>query len=101
MRDGQLSRTGPKILLVTKQSATETGVGGILNRDVVLLKGDHSSIIKFESEKDDGYQIVVNRLKDFLSGARLAIGNSSRITNPLNVPITQNHPDADLRVQNS
>lgn len=76
-------------------------MGGILNRDAVLLKGDHSSIVKFESEKDDGYEIVVNRIKDFLSGARLAIGNLSRIPNPFNVRITQNHPDADIRVQNS
>ena len=67
MHNGQLSRTGPKILMVTKKSATNIGVTGVSDDDIIPIDADHSKLVKFESRGQDAYIIVRERIKGFIS----------------------------------
>lgn len=54
--------TGPKYLLVTKESATKIGLVAAADEDNVSLDANHSTLVKFESRHHQHYQIVKGRL---------------------------------------
>ncbi|TDZ35774.1 Protein SERAC1 [Colletotrichum spinosum] len=68
MRDGKLSKTGGKVLMVTKKSATSTGVTGVSENDVIPLEADHSGLVKFESRGQDTYLVMMQKTVEALSG---------------------------------
>ncbi|TDZ14739.1 Protein SERAC1 [Colletotrichum orbiculare MAFF 240422] len=70
MRDGKLSKTGGKVLMVTKKSATSTGVTGVSENDVIPLEADHSGLVKFESRGQDTYLVVRERIRCFAAAAK-------------------------------
>ncbi|TDZ54871.1 hypothetical protein CTRI78_v005871 [Colletotrichum trifolii] len=61
MRDGKLSKTGGKVLMVTKKSATSTGVTGVYEDDVIPLEADHSGLVKLESRGQDTYLVMMQK----------------------------------------
>ncbi|KAI1330215.1 hypothetical protein F5Y16DRAFT_31561 [Xylariaceae sp. FL0255] len=67
--DGTLRRSGPHVLLVTKKSATSTGLTAVPDDDIIPLDADHSGLVKFESRRDDAYVVVKERIKNLVLGA--------------------------------
>ncbi|KAI1112399.1 hypothetical protein F5Y14DRAFT_442622 [Nemania sp. NC0429] len=67
--DGSLSVTGEIRLLVTKESATGTGLVAAADEDNVPLDADHSGLVKFESRHNQHYLIVKGRLSNIMARA--------------------------------
>ncbi|KAK8132019.1 hypothetical protein PG999_000192 [Apiospora kogelbergensis] len=67
--DGTLRKSGPAVLMVTKKSATSTGLTAVPDEDIIPLDADHSGLVKFESRRDDAYVVVKERIKSLVSGA--------------------------------
>lgn len=84
MLDGKLSKTGPKTLMVTRKSATSTGLTGVSDEDIVPMETDHSGLIKFESRGQDAYIVVRERIRDFVLGAARGLGNREFATRVCN-----------------
>ncbi|EEY18517.1 ankyrin repeat domain-containing protein [Verticillium alfalfae VaMs.102] len=60
--DGVLRKDGPKRLLVTRESATSTGLVGTADQDNVEIPADHSGLVKFRSQDRGSYRFVLKRL---------------------------------------
>ncbi|WQF89374.1 hypothetical protein CDEST_14388 [Colletotrichum destructivum] len=67
--DGALRKSGPPVLMVTRKSATSTGLTVVPDEDIVPLDADHSGLVKFESRRDDAYVVVKERINSLVSGA--------------------------------
>lgn len=67
--DGTLQKSGPLALLVTKKSATTTGVTTVLDEDNIPLNTDHSGLVKFQSRAHDDYCTVRERIRVLVSRA--------------------------------
>ncbi|RYP53591.1 hypothetical protein DL768_001455 [Monosporascus sp. mg162] len=65
--DGQLSKTGPKVLMVTEKSATSTGLTAVLDEDNIGFDTDHSGLVKYDSRNQGMYPIVRERLEMIIS----------------------------------
>jgi hypothetical protein len=61
--DGTLSKNGPKKLMVTRVSATSTGLVAVADEDNIALDTDHYGLVKYESKSQGPYPIVKERLK--------------------------------------
>lgn len=55
--------------MVTRKSATSTGLTAVPDEDIVSLDTDHSGLVKFESWRDDSYVVVKERIRSLTSGA--------------------------------
>lgn len=55
--------------MVTRKSATSTGLTAVPDEDIVSLDADHSGLVKFESRSDESYVGVKERIKILTSGA--------------------------------
>ncbi|KAI1442947.1 hypothetical protein F5Y02DRAFT_395013 [Annulohypoxylon stygium] len=65
--DGKWSRTGPKEILVTPESATRGLYGDDTKRNSIFpINKDHSDIVKF-SENDSDYLVIVRQLNQMFS----------------------------------
>jgi hypothetical protein len=62
-KDGTWTRSGPKKLMVTEESATRTGLPDTLHQHIPL-NADHSDLVKFESPSHGGYEIVMQNIKN-------------------------------------
>ncbi|TDZ49766.1 hypothetical protein CTRI78_v007869 [Colletotrichum trifolii] len=67
--DGTLRTSGPPVLMVTRKSATSTGLTVVPDEDIVPLDADHSGLVKFESRRDDAYVVVKERINSLVFGA--------------------------------
>ncbi|RYP39571.1 hypothetical protein DL767_002119 [Monosporascus sp. MG133] len=65
--DGRLSKTGPKVLMVTMKSATSTGLTAVLDEDNIGFDADHSGLVKYDSRNRGMYPIVRERLERIIS----------------------------------
>ncbi|KAF8243410.1 hypothetical protein K440DRAFT_637368 [Wilcoxina mikolae CBS 423.85] len=65
---GQWERTGPKQLLVTKDSATRSTRGGEFHHQLAI-QADHLSMVKFGSPHSEDYQMVLGRLVTLMKEA--------------------------------
>jgi hypothetical protein len=70
--DGTLTRSGPKQLLVTEESATRTGLPDLFHQHIPL-DTDHSGLVKFESRSHGSYEIVMQKIKKYVAEAPEAI----------------------------
>ena len=61
--DGKLDKSGPKVLMVTKISATAVGLSSMYCGDNVALPTDHSGLVKYETRGRGPYQIVRSRIE--------------------------------------
>jgi hypothetical protein len=68
MSDGTLSRTGPLCFVVTQESACRIGLENNFHQQQPL-NTDHSSLVKFSSQSDDGYRRIADRMKDLVKDA--------------------------------
>ncbi|TGJ85219.1 hypothetical protein E0Z10_g3540 [Xylaria hypoxylon] len=64
--DGKLSKSGDKVLMVTKQSAINIGITVAANEDNIGFDLDHSDLVKFPSRSCGLYKIVEKRIKDLV-----------------------------------
>ena len=55
--------------MVTRKSATSTGLTAVPDEDIIPLDADHSNLVKFESRRDDDYVVVKERIRSLVSGA--------------------------------
>lgn len=55
--------------MVTRKSATSTGLTAIPDEDIVPLDVDHSDLVKFHSQRDDAYLIVKEQINSLLHDA--------------------------------
>ena len=55
--------------MVTRKSATSTGLTAVPEEDIVPLDADHSGLVKFASRRDDAYVVVKERIKSLVAGA--------------------------------
>lgn len=61
--DGKLRKTGPKVLMVTRDSATSTGLTTTSDEDNIPLDTDHSGLVKYDSRTHGPYPVVKERVK--------------------------------------
>ncbi|KAK8862170.1 Protein SERAC1 [Apiospora arundinis] len=66
--DGTLQKLGPPVLMVTRKSATSTGLTAVADEDIIPFDADHSGLVKFESRREDAYIVVKERIKSLVSG---------------------------------
>jgi hypothetical protein len=71
-KDGTLTRSGPKSLLVTEESATRTGLPDIFHQHIPLNE-DHSGLVKFESPSHGSYEIVMQKIRKYVVEAPKAV----------------------------
>ncbi|ORY70348.1 uncharacterized protein BCR38DRAFT_471661 [Pseudomassariella vexata] len=64
--DGKLRKSGPLALMVTKQSATSTGLTAVPDEDNIPFDTDHSGLVKYEDRGQDAYHIVKERLRTLI-----------------------------------
>ncbi|KAK6356073.1 hypothetical protein TWF718_000447 [Orbilia javanica] len=64
--DGGYARHGDPILIVNKDSVA-LGISGL--EELFPAKGNHSTIVKFESEQDPAYRTVHDRLNEIIQSA--------------------------------
>jgi hypothetical protein len=67
--DGTLRKTGKMSLLVTKESATRTGLVAAADEDNIPLDTDHSGLVKYDSMNHQLYDVVKGRLAKIIDGA--------------------------------
>ncbi|KAK2031148.1 hypothetical protein LX32DRAFT_637474 [Colletotrichum zoysiae] len=67
--DGSLRKSGPPVLMVTRSSATISGLNVMSDEEIVPLDADHSGLVKFESRRDDAYVVVKERIGSLVSSA--------------------------------
>lgn len=58
--------TGPKTLMVTRDSATSTGLTATSDEDNIALDTDHSGLVKYDSQSQGPYPIVKERLRNLI-----------------------------------
>ncbi|KAI0455693.1 hypothetical protein F5B21DRAFT_178737 [Xylaria acuta] len=68
--DGTLRKTGEMSLLVTKESATKTGLVAAAEEDNIPLDTDHSGLVKYDSRNHELYMIVRRRLAKIIDEAK-------------------------------
>ncbi|KAI8626567.1 ankyrin repeat-containing protein [Xylariaceae sp. FL1651] len=68
--DGALRKTGEMSLLVTKESATKTGLVAAAEEDNIPLDTDHSGLVKYDSRNHELYKIVRGRLAKIIDEAK-------------------------------
>lgn len=73
-RDGALTKTGPKIYMVTEKSATSTGLTAPAEEYNIPLNTDHSGLVKYKSRSQDEYSIVKGKLKRLVAQAKWEVG---------------------------
>ncbi|KAK8859532.1 Protein SERAC1 [Apiospora arundinis] len=66
--DGTLQKSGPPVLMVTRKSATSTGLSAVADEDIIPFDADHSGLVQFESRREDAYVVVKERIKSLVSG---------------------------------
>jgi hypothetical protein len=76
--DGTLTKSGPKQLLVTEESATRTGLPDMFHQHIPI-DADHSGLVKFESRSHGSYEIVMQKIKKYVAEAPEAV--SKRLLN--------------------
>ncbi|KAK1991103.1 hypothetical protein LX36DRAFT_753802 [Colletotrichum falcatum] len=81
--DGSLRKSGPPVLMVTRSSATSSGLTVVSDEDIVPLDTDHSGLVKFESRRDDSYVVVRERINSLVSSA------TSWSKDPPSAPVSQ------------
>ncbi|KAI1778565.1 hypothetical protein F4818DRAFT_304526 [Hypoxylon cercidicola] len=88
--EGQWSRTGPREILVTPESATRGLYEEARNSDTIFpINEDHSGIVKF-SQNDPVYPIVVKKLAEILPlGEITAARTNETSTSNLEINATQ------------
>jgi hypothetical protein len=59
---------GPKVLMVTEESATRTGLSDRFDRKIPLNR-DHSGLVKFENRYDGDYEMVMQKIKTWAAEA--------------------------------
>lgn len=69
-----MTKTGPKIYLVTEKSATSTGLTATAEEYNIPLNTDHSGLVKYESRNQEEYSIVKEKLKIFVADAKREVG---------------------------
>ncbi|ORY62117.1 uncharacterized protein BCR38DRAFT_347066 [Pseudomassariella vexata] len=93
--NGTLAKTGELILMVTRQSATSTGITAAADEDNIAFETDHSGLVKYDSRGIGSYPIVRNRIEKLVSeGSRRVAARFSdnltfeakRLWNNLNEP---------------
>ena len=71
-KDGTWTKSGPKKLMVTEESATRTGLPDTFHQHIPL-HADHSGLVRFESPSDGGYEIVMQKIKKYVAEAPEAV----------------------------
>jgi len=61
------------MLLVTKKSATSTGLTAAADENNIPLNTDHTGLVKYKSRSQKTYSIVRDKLKIFISAARTEV----------------------------
>ena len=72
--DGILTKTGPKIYMVTEKSAISTGLTATADDDNIPFNTDHSELIKYQSSSQLEYSIVKAKLKNLVDQAKREVG---------------------------
>ncbi|KAF2176608.1 hypothetical protein K469DRAFT_812982 [Zopfia rhizophila CBS 207.26] len=72
--DGTLAKIGPKTFMVTQKSATSTGLTAVADENNISLNMDHSGLVKYESRTQEEYNIVKEKLKVLVAGAKHEVG---------------------------
>ncbi|KAI4154500.1 MAG: hypothetical protein LQ340_001657 [Diploschistes diacapsis] len=68
--DGQLTKTGPMIFMVTQESATSTGLTAAGGENNIPLNTDHSGLVKYQSRSQEEYKIVKSKLSILVDEAK-------------------------------
>lgn len=55
--------------MVTRESATSTGLTATADEDNIPLNKDHSGLVKFESSSDEDYMIVKDKIGSLVTKA--------------------------------
>ena len=58
-----MTKTGPKILIVTQKSVTSTGLTAAAEENNVSFNIDHSELVKYRNWGQKEYTIVQNKLR--------------------------------------
>ena len=67
------SRTGPRRLLVNPASASQGRTWEVGDDFIISLNGDHSSMVKFSENDQNGYEKVLYVVQSLTSNANTAI----------------------------
>jgi len=59
--------------MVTRKSATSTGLTAEADKDNISLNTDHMGLVKYESRTQDEYSIVKERLKTLVAEAKAGV----------------------------
>ncbi len=59
--------------MVTRKSATSTGLTAVADENNVPLGTDHMGLVKYEGRTHDGYSIVKGRLKTLVDKAKAEV----------------------------
>jgi hypothetical protein len=70
--NGTWTRSGPRQLMVTEESATRTGLPDTFDQHIPL-NADHSGLVKFEGSSHDGYEVVMQKIKKYAAEAPEAV----------------------------
>ncbi|KAL8766256.1 MAG: hypothetical protein Q9194_006318 [Teloschistes cf. exilis] len=68
-RDGTLTKTGSKIFMVTKESATSISLTIPADQINIPLNTNHSDLVKYEKRSQQEYSIVMEKIKNFVAKA--------------------------------
>ena len=69
-KDRTLTKTGPKIFMVTQNSAISTGLTAAGDENNIPLNTDHSGLVKYQSRSQEEYIIVKWKLKILVDEAK-------------------------------
>lgn len=74
-QDGTWQKNGPLRMLVREQSATGTGLAVAAHELNIPLNTNHSGLVKFESRNQGDYELVAERIRQFVFQARRDVPN--------------------------
>lgn len=77
--NGSLVKNGPRMLLVTEQSACQIGTTDNSHQWLPLDR-DHSGLVKFNHQHDEDYYTVRNRLSELVNAALPVVKDRFNVT---------------------
>ncbi|KZL75278.1 ankyrin repeat-containing protein [Colletotrichum tofieldiae] len=97
-QSGQWQKTGPPSLLVTRNSATCTGLVVMAKEDNIPLDTDHSGLVKYQSISQGFYLVVADRIGRLVDETKKEVtGRKSARRNPRRMDINERRGQTSRR----
>ncbi|WYZ39718.1 hypothetical protein EsH8_IV_000059 [Colletotrichum jinshuiense] len=101
-QNGQWQKTGPHSLLVTKKSATSTGLVAMAEEDDISLNTDHSGLIKVQSRSHNYYDVIERRIDRLVEETKAEVNSrdfAKRNDGQMNRKRRQSRSSQVIRIQ--